>query len=43
MKFNLATFSVLGYGVTAISLSSALTNTALEGFETGLDFEGGVE
>ena len=42
MKFNLATFSMLAYGVTAISLSSANTSAALEGLEAGLDFEGSV-
>ena len=43
MKFNLATFSMLAYGVTAISLSSAITGSAVEGLETGLNFAGGED
>ena len=43
MKFNLATFSMLAYGVTAISLSSAITGSAVEGLETCLNFAGGED
>ena len=30
MKFNFATFSMLAYGVTAISIQSVLSNSAIE-------------
>ena len=33
MKFNFATFSVLAYGVTAISIQSVLSNSAIEANE----------
>ena len=33
MRFNLVTFSALAYGVTAISLSSALAGNQIEGLE----------
>jgi hypothetical protein len=43
MKFNLATFSMLAYGVTAISLFSVNSNSAFEGFERGVNIEGSVD